>query len=303
VLLADFNKEVSDIIVQILNIVLPVFLITLIGYLFGKIKKINLTAINDFVIYVSTPCLILSSLTEEPIEISLAGKVFVAVIGVILGCLIIGFLAVKVLNLRTKVYLPTVLFANTGNMGLPLVLFAFGDLGFNVGILYMISTTILHYSLGIMILNYGKSPLEVFRLPLIYSAVLGVAFSVMGWNMPTAIHNGIDLLGEASIPTMTFALGYKLSEVKLTDLKRSFLFGGLRVGAGFIFGLVVVKMLDLSGVIASVVILQSAMPPAVFNFVLAEKYKQDSQVVASIIMAGTLISIITTPIIIAYLLR
>ncbi|HWP92186.1 MAG TPA: AEC family transporter [Thermodesulfobacteriota bacterium] len=301
--MADSEKEVSQIIIQIINIVLPVFLITLIGYLFGKIKKINLTAINDFVIYVSTPCLILSSLTEEPLAISLAVKVFVSVIGVILGCLVIGFLTVRILNLRTKVYLPTVLFANTGNMGLPLVLFAFGDLGFNVGILYMISTTVLHYSLGIMILNYGKSPLEVFRLPLIYSAVLGVAFSVMEWNMPTAIHNGIDLLGEASIPMMTFALGYKLSEVRLTDLKRSFLFGGLRVGAGFIFGLVVVKMLDLSGVIASVVKLQSAMPPAVFNFVLAEKYKQDSQVVASIIMAGTLISIVTTPIIIAYLIR
>jgi hypothetical protein len=76
----------------------------------------------------------------------------------------------------------------------------------------------------------------------------------------------------------------------------------LRVGLGFIFGIALVKLLRLDGVVASVVILQSAMPPAIFNFVLAEKYMQDSQIVASIIMAGTLISVVTTPIIIAYLI-
>lgn len=166
----------------------------------------------------------------------------------------------------------------------------------------MVSTTILHYTLGIMILNFGKSPLEVFKLPLIYSAILGILFSVSGWRMPTAVERGVLSLGEASIPTMTFALGYKLSEVTLSNVERSFLFGGLRVGLGFIFGIVLVKLLRLDGVVASVVILQSAMPPAVFNFVLAEKYKQNSQIVASIIMAGTLISIATTPIIIAYLI-
>ncbi|MGH7889638.1 MAG: AEC family transporter, partial [Thermodesulfobacteriota bacterium] len=107
----------------------------------------------------------------------------------------------------------------------------------------------------------------------------------------------------ASIPTMIFALGYKLSEVTLSHVGRSFLFGGLRVGLGFVFGIVFVKLLSLDGVVASVVILQSAMPPAVFNFVLAEKYKQDSRMVASITMAGTLISVVSTPIILAYLIR
>jgi len=290
------------IIILIANIVLPVFLITLIGYVFGKIKRINLTAINDFVIYVSTPCLILSSLAEKPIEISLAAKVFVSVVGVICGCIVIGYLIIKALKLPNKVYLPTVLFANTGNMGLPLVLFAFGDIGFNVAILYMVSTTILHYTLGIMILNFGRNPLEVFKLPLIYSAVLGIMLSVWGWTMPIAVERGVHLLGEASIPTMIFALGYKLSEIALSHVGRSFLFGGLRVGLGFVLGIVFVKLLSLDGVVASVVILQSAMPPAVFNFVLAEKYKQDSRMVASITMAGTLISVATTPIILAYLI-
>ena len=246
--------------------------------------------------------MILSSLTEKPIELGLAGKVFLSVLLATIGCLAISYVIVRALNLPPKIYLPPVVFANTGNMGLPLVFFAFGDTGFTIGILYMVSTTIMHYTLGIMILSFDESPLEAFRLPLIYSAVLGVLLSVSGLNMPIVIERGLHLLGEASISTMIFALGYKLSEITISKIRRSFIFGSLRIVLGFLLGLAVVKALNLSGIASSVVILDSAMPPAVFNFVLAEKYKQDSQTVASIILSGTLISILTTPIIIAYLI-
>lgn len=141
-------------------------------------------------------------------------------------------------------YLPPVLFANTGNMGLPLVLFAFGDAGFNVGILYMVSVTIVHYTLGIMILSFDESPFELFKLPLIYSAALGILLSVSGWTMPTLVDRAIHLLGDASIPTMIFALGYKLSEITISEVKRSFAFGGLRIGLGFALGIATVKILN-----------------------------------------------------------
>lgn len=199
--------------------------------------------------------------------------------------------------------MPPILFANTGNMGLPLILFAFGETGFNVGILYMVSTTILHYTAGIMILNYDKSPLEIFKLPLVYSAVAGVLLSVSEVQIPTALFRAVDLLGEASIPTMIFALGYKLSEARIAHAGRSFLIGGMRVFVGVMLGVFVVWIFKLDGVTAKVVILQSAMPPAIFNFVLAEKYNQDSKTVASIILAGTIISIITTPVILAFLMK
>lgn len=281
---------------------LPVFLIALTGYLFGKRKKIDLSPINDYVIYLATPALIISSLSRDTIEIYLAGKVFISV------CIIIGvsmvqcFMVLKALKFPLKVYLPPALFANTGNMGLPLALFAFGKAGFNVAILYMVSTTILQYTLGILILNYDESPFEIFRLPLVYSAIAGVLLSVSGWSMPVSVFRAFDLLGEASIPTMIFALGYKLSEVALTDVNKSFLVGGMRILLGVMLGALTVSIFKLDGVAAKVVILQSAMPPAIFNFVLAEKYNQDSERVASIILAGTLISVITTPVIIAFLL-
>lgn len=281
---------------------LPVFLIASIGYFFGRHKKINLSSINDFVIYLATPALILSSLSKDPIEIELAGKVFISVCIIIGVSLVLGLLVIRALKIPIKVYLPPVLFANTGNMGLPLVLFAFGETGFKIAILYMVSMTILHYTLGIFILNYDESPLEIFKLPLVYSAIAGVLLSVSGLTMPTSLFRALDLLGEASIPTMIFALGYKLSEVALNNVNRSFLIGGMRIFFGVSLGMLAVTIFKIDGVAAKVVILESAMPPAIFNFVLAEKYNQDSQTVASIILAGTLLSIITTPIIIAYLI-
>ncbi|MGQ0794457.1 MAG: AEC family transporter [Deltaproteobacteria bacterium] len=287
----------------IANIVLPVFLIIAVGYLFARFRSINLAPINEFIIYVSTPCLILTSLAEKPLQAEIAGKIFLSVAGVIAGCLGVGYLVVRAMNLPVKTYVPPVLFANTGNMGLPLALFAFGEAGFNSAILYMVFTTIVHYTLGIMILNYGRSRLELFKLPLIYSALAGIILSVSGFKLPISIDRAFSLLGEASIPTMIFALGYKLSEIKLSHVGRSLMFGGIRIALGFAFGIAMAKILHLGGVSSNTVILQSAMPPAIFNFVLAEKYHQDSQTVASIIMAGTLLSIISTPIIIAYLLE
>ncbi len=215
----------------------------------------------------------------------------------------LGLIVIRAMKLHVKVYLPPILFANTGNMGLPLVLFAFGETGFNVAILYMVSTTVIHYTLGIYILSYDESPFEVLKLPLVYSAVAGVLLSVSGWELPVAIFRSVDLLGEASIPAMIFALGYKLSEVSIKDVGKSFMAGGMRILFGVILGVLSVRLLHLEGVEASVVILLAAMPPAVFNFVLADRYNQDSETVASIILAGTLISAVTTPIIIAFLLN
>lgn len=233
----------------------------------------------------------------------MAGLVFASVVIIVGVCGVIGYFTVRRLGLPVKVYLPPIMFANTGNMGLPLLFFAFGKTGFTLGILYMVSTTMLHYTVGILILNYDRSPLEVFKLPLVYSAVAGVLLSVMEIEIPVPVFRAVHLLGEASIPAMIFALGYKLAEVRMKNVWKSFLAGGMRVFAGLLLGIFVVNIFHLDGIAAKVVILQAAMPPAVFNFVLAEKYNQDSERVASVILAGTLISVITTPVIIALLLR
>lgn len=249
------------------------------------------------------PCLILSSLSKKQIEISTAGNVFISLILIMALCGVTSLIIIKKLNLDYRTYIPTVLFANTGNMGLPIVYYAFGTDGLTLAILYMVCTTFIHYTIGIMLFNIKNSPVELLKLPLIYSAVAGLTISLLSIELPLFLSRTLQLGGEASIPTMIFALGYKLSEIRIIHISRSILFGGLRIFLGFGFGLAVVKILNIEGLIAKVIILQASMPPAIFNFVLAEKYKQNSQAVASIILAGTLISVLTLPLIVAYLLR
>jgi malate permease and related proteins len=281
---------------------LPVFILSFLGLVFGKFRKIDLSSISEYIIYVATPCLILSSLSKKHIDIVIAGNVLVSVCLIMLFSSVIAMVIIKKLDLHYQTYLPPVLFANTGNMGLPIVYYAFGDEGLTIAILYMVSTTILHYSAGIMIFNLKRSPFELLKLPLIYSAVLGLVISVSGIKLPLSIDRAVTLAGEASIPTMIFALGYKLADLKITNIPLSLLFGSLRIFLGAIFALLVVHLLGIKDLVANVIILQATMPPAVFNFVLAAKYNLNSQIVASVILAGTLISIITLPLIIAYLI-
>jgi len=274
-----------------------------VGFAFSRYKKIDLKSINELVIYITTPCLIVSSLSKFPIDLTVAGKIFLVMASILVVSMAVGLIVTRLLKLSHEVFIPPIIFPNTGNMGLPLCLFAFGQTGFNLAIICFVVMTILHYTIGIVILSSYKKPLEVFRLPLIYSTIIGLFISVVEYEIPLPIGRSIELLGDVSIPAMMFALGYKLSELKLTKVWLSFLFGSLRIFLGVLLGIFFVKIFNLHGVTAKVLILQASMPPAVFNFVLAEKYKRDSETVASIIIAGTIISIITIPLILTYLLE
>lgn len=289
---------------ELANIVLPAFLVIAAGFLFSRTKKIDISSINDLVVYVTTPCLIISSLSDFTMDPSVTAKIFLSMSAVIFATIIIGGALTKTFRLDSRVYLPPVVFANTGNLGLPLCLFAFGQYGFNIAILCVVSAMLLHYTVGILILGSGKDHLhEIFRLPLIYATVAGIIINSVGFQIPVVIERPVTLLGDITIPAMLFSLGYKLSEMRVSKLWISFFFGSARIFLGVILGALFVNLFGLKGVEAKVVILECAMPPAVFNFVLAEKYGRDSETVASIIVAGTAVSLPVLPFVISYLVN
>ncbi len=287
---------------QLANIVLPAFIVIATGFFFAKAKKIDLASINNLVIYITTPCLVVSSLSDFTMDIPVAAKLFLSVSLVIIVSVALGAVLLRTLSLDSKVYLPTMVFANTGNLGLPLCLFAFGQYGFNIAILCVVTTTILHYTVGIFIVGPDKDFREIFRLPLIYASVGGIIISATGYEMPIIIERPISLLGQITIPAMLFGLGYRLSGMRISKLWLSFLFGSIKVFMGGALGMLFVNAFGMDGIAAKVVILECSMPPAVFNFVLAEKYGRNSEAVASTIVAGTVVSLITLPFLISYLL-
>lgn len=283
------------------HIVLPVFLVILAGFLFGKIKRVEISPINDLVLYVAAPCLIVSSFSKPPMDFLFVARIFAFFVCVSALCLAAGFFMARFLGLSRSAYVPTVVFANNGNMGLPLALFAFGEEGFQIAVVCMVAMALLHYTLGVALVSPRRGVSEIFRLPLMYSAVGGMWVNFGGHELPLFLDRAVSLLGDIAVPGMMFILGYRLSRLSVSGFWVSSLFGCSRIALGFFAALALAPLFAVSPLAEKVMILQCAMPTAVTCLVLAEKYNAEPDKVASVIAVGTAASLFVLPTVVWYL--
>jgi hypothetical protein len=186
---------------------------------------------------------------------------------------------------------------NAGNMGLPLALFAFGVPGMQRATLLFVIITLFQYSLGIYILSGRGHWREIFRLPLIYAAVAGLAFNLGQVKIPELLFQPLFLLGQATIPLMLVGLGYRLHDFK--SLEWGHAVGGalLRIFGGFAAANIAVNIIGADGINRQVILLYGSLPAAVINFILTEKFGQDPDLAASIVILSTLFSVLTIPLV------
>jgi malate permease and related proteins len=277
--------------------VIPVFLLIAAGFAFAHWKKINLTSVTEVIVYLGTPSLVFSSLAGKPL---LATDIAVLSAGILLIFAIVGFfirIYFLVSGFSSRGFALPTLFMNAGNMGIPLALFAFGQAGLQRATLMFVIITFLQYSLGIYILNGRGNWAEIFRLPLIYAALAGLSVNLAQISLPEILLRPIIMLGQATIPIMLISLGYRLHEVESLQLGHA-LGGALaRIGGGFAAANLAVHLIGAEGVNRQVLLLYGALPAAVVNFVLTEKYRQDPALAASIVVISTFISIFTIPVV------
>ena len=277
--------------------VIPVFLLIAAGFVFAHWKKINLTSVTEIIVYLGTPSLVFSSLAGKPL---FATDIAVLSAGILLIFAIVGFfirLYFLVSGFSSRGFALPTLFMNAGNMGIPLALFAFGQAGLQRATLMFVIITFLQYSLGIYILNGRSNWTEIFRLPLIYAALAGLSVNLAQISLPEVLLRPIIMLGQATIPIMLISLGYRLHEVE--SLQWGHALGGAlaRIGGGFAAANLAVHLIGAEGVNRQVLLLYGALPAAVVNFVLTEKYRQDPALAASIVVISTFISIFTIPVV------
>lgn len=291
------------VLLKILSIVFPVFSIIGIGFLFASVKKISLEPIIDVLLYLTIPALVVSSLSKRDLVAGELATVAVAVCAVVLGTGILSYIYLNIIKRRDLrgFYLPT-MFMNSGNMAFPLALLAFGSEGFAIAVLYYITVSILVSSLGIYIAK-GKGGLaEIFKLPLIYAAIIGISLNLGHVRVPVPILTTLEMLGAATIPLMQVSLGYRLYSTRLSYPGLSIAGSVIRIGGGFVIAYAVTGLLGMDGMTRKVIILSSTMPGAVINFIISHKYNLQSELVASLVATSTLLSVITTPIVLLYLL-
>jgi predicted permease len=277
--------------------VIPVFLLIAAGFAFAHWKKINLTSVTEIIVYLGTPSLVFSSLAGKPL---FATDIAVLSAGILLIFAIVGVFIrfyFLVFGFSSRGFALPTLFMNAGNMGIPLALFAFGQAGLQRATLMFVIITFLQYSLGIYILNGRSNWTEIFRLPLIYAALAGLSVNLAQISLPELLLRPISMLGQATIPIMLISLGYRLHEVE--SLQWGHALGGAlaRIGGGFAAANLAVHLIGAEGVNRQVLLLYGALPAAVVNFVLTEKYRQDPALAASIVVISTFISIFTIPVV------
>src|SRR4030095_14661122 len=242
---------------------LPVFLVAGCCFTWAKRgRRFDSVFLTDIATNIGTPCLVAHSLMTLDITPKAMAQWMVAVLTAVAGFLALGFIVLRVLKLSINSYLPALTFPNTGNMGLPLALFAFGQEGLAVAVVYFTCTATLQFTLGISLSAGNLSLSRLVRTPTIYAVAISITLMLLGLELPTWIENTIGVLGDITIPMMLLTLGVSLAQLKVNELGRNLLLSCVRLAGGFLIALLVVHVYELPDKAAGVLIIQSSMPVA-----------------------------------------
>ncbi|MCW5749720.1 MAG: AEC family transporter [Alphaproteobacteria bacterium] len=284
-------------------IIAPVFLCAALGYGWARLgQTFQVDFVTNLVTTIGTPCLILSTLLKLEVTSAAFGAQALAAALVFALVALAGCAILLVLRLPFHSYLPALMFPNAGNMGLPLALFAFGERGLALGIGYFTVAATMQFTVGAGIAAGRASFGQLLRTPLIYTVVLGVICMIFEVQAPRWITNTVNLVGGLTIPLMLMALGVSLARLRVSSLPRAIAFSALRLCLGFAVSLLVATLLDLDPVQKGVLILQSAMPVAVFNYLFASRYQRQPEEVASMVLISTALAFLALPLLLLFIL-
>jgi predicted permease len=195
-----------------------------------------------------------------------------------------------------RTLVPVVMFTNSGNMGLPLALLAFGAQNFGAAVALFSISNLLHFSIGSRVTSAGARTRELLLSPLMIASALGFASAVSGVRPPDMVFTGMKMLGDTMVPLMLFALGVRLTQLRRRDIPRGLLGAFARPIIGLAVALPLAWALQLEGMARAQLILFSALPPAVMQYLLAERYGQEPERVAAMILLGNAVSVVFVPV-------
>lgn len=286
-------------ILTLLNIVLPVFLVAALGFVFGQRQATppQMGFINHANIMVFCPALVFSALFTHPVNFIQAWPL---VIGGTLIIIIPGLwlLLIRRPAMSRRGFLVAGMFRNTGNIGIPLLMLAYGkDLLGDIILLFVLSN-LLHFSLGLFLLSSGANRWSWIRNPNIWAAVFGILLAPFHTYFPAFFGTSVDLVGQITIPLMLFSLGVRLSQDKITDIIPALKINLQFLAAGALTIPIILWLLPLTPDWQRLLVLSVMLPPAVLNFLLCEQYRVSPKRAASVVLLGNVMSIVTIPLIV-----
>lgn len=290
-------------LLTLLDIILPVFAVIGLGFLFAR-RSQNAPAmefINSANVQLFCPALIFSALLANPFNPSTDWVLIAAGIAlIVLPGLLLWWVAPS--GMQRPAFLMSGMFRNTGNMGIPLMMLAYGKeaLG-DIIVLFVLSNT-LHFSLGLWLISHRQGALVWLRNPNVWAAVLGLACAQWDVSLPQSLLTTVEMLGQISIPLMLFGLGVRMATARLQQAALALRINLLYLLAGLASVVLIVQLLPLSSLWINLLVVSAALPPAVLNYLLSEQYRADPDTVASVVLMGNVLALLVMPLVIAWTL-
>ena len=288
-----------DLLQRIAEVIIPVFLIVAIGYAYARRQAPDMAVFNRVALDVLAPVLVYSALASRDFHLTdhslllFGGAVLILVSG------LLAWPLARMFGAQPRTLVPVVMFNNCGNMGLPLALLAFGPEQFGAAVALFSISNLLHFSIGARVTSRLARTRDLLLSPLMLATVLGFASALTGFRPPDVMLSGMKLLGDALLPLMLFALGVRLTALTRAGIQIGLLGALARPLLGLAVGLPLVWLLGLTGAAKGQLLLFAALPPAVMQYMLAERYHQEPEKVAAMILLGNVLALAFIPLALA----
>lgn len=290
----------NDIILdRILGSVIPVLIVVIIGYAYGRWRRPNMSTMNQINMELFVPMLIFSVLAAKSVDLTEYIPLALGTVGVVLGSGLLVWPICKLTGIQPKTLIPPMMFTNTGNLALPLVLLAFGEVAMPAAIVIFIVSQFIHFTLGFYILDHRAKVLNRISVPTILATFAGLAVGFTHTAIPELALVPIDMLGQIVIPMMLFSLGIRMQDVTTNDLGVGVFAAILCPVIGLLIAYGLEPLMQLDPLQWSIFILFAALPPGVLNYMVAERYNQEPTRVASIVLIGNIGAIFWMPLALA----
>lgn len=292
----------TDILLQIYQIMFPIIAIVCVGVFVGKRNVPNLESVNDINLNIFVPALVFASLAGQNFSFDHYAVLGACGLALVLITAIVSRPLAYLLKQPYKTIGPPMMFHNAGNVGLPLMALAFGPEGLAAGLILFLVGNITHFGLGSYLLDKNPHILRSLTSPAIIAAALAFFIQSNQIKLAEFILLPIEMLGDIAVPMMLFTLGTRLAQARLDHWRLGLLVGLLTPVVGIVITLSVITFVSLPEKQVGVLIMFSVLPPAVMNFLFAERYQQEPTKVSAIVLIGNSAAVVTLPLALLYVL-
>ncbi len=287
---------------QVFNIVFPMFSIVATGFGYALLRRPDMDVAQRITMSILIPALIFNVISQKSFELVHYQGLSLAALAVVLGSGLLSWPLARYFGYNWRSFLPPIMFTNTGNIGLPMALLAFGQQALGAAVIVFLLTNLLNFTLGLWMYSGKHDIADLFKSPVVLALVAGLAVNLSGLLVPAALDTGIRMLGQASVPMLLFGLGVRLAKASLSQLRVGLLGGLLCPLSGLLVFLLIRPWLTLPMLQMQELALFSVLPPAVLNFIMAEHYRRDPEHVAAIVMFGNISAVLILSLMLAWIL-